>query len=221
LDVINPNPGRAGILISLLVVFSVAGCAHFHTSSDPGRDLRMAAYAGDLKQVEAILGKHPDLINAQADLSRVETNRNRFPKRLATTPPYFVEVEAARLGPLQMAGFLEHDDVVVFLLRRGADVNLRDKAGATALHGAANFGYTNQIILLIGAGADVKARANNGRTPLHWAATGDKMAAVILLLAHGAEVNARSASGETPVDEALRNGHTQLAAFLRERGGIE
>ena len=205
--------------MSLMFIFSIAGCESFQRNTDPGRDLRRAAYEGDLKKVRSLLRKHPNLINSQADLSHTPTNH--FPQRLATTPPYFVEVEAVKLGPLQMAGFLEHDNVVVFLLHRGADVNLRDKAGATALHGAANFGYTNQMMLLIEAGADVKARAINGRTPLHWAATGDKMDAVILLLKHSAEINARSVSGETPLGEALKNGHVRLAAFLRDHGGTE
>jgi len=40
-----------------------------------------------------------------------------------------------------------------------------------------------------------------------------------LLLANGAEVNAKIGHGKTPLRRATEKGHSELAAFLRERGG--
>ena len=46
----------------------------------------------------------------------------------------------------------------------GADVNLRDNDGYTALHHAAARGDNEMILYLVSKGADVKAVSRNGRT---------------------------------------------------------
>lgn len=58
-----------------------------------------------------------------------------------------------------------HDEIIVeVLLRRGADVNLRDSRGYTALMWAAEAGNAAIVKRLITAGSDVRVRDDDGKT---------------------------------------------------------
>ena len=57
-------------------------------------------------------------------------------------------------------------DRVRDLLDRGADVNVRNHKGQTALHCAARAGFVEIVDLLLDRGADVSATDDDGRTPL-------------------------------------------------------
>lgn len=59
------------------------------------------------------------------------------------------------------------DEVVQTLLKRKANINARDKEGATALHKAAFVGDTKVLATLMKKGADLNAKDNAGATPLH------------------------------------------------------
>ena len=54
----------------------------------------------------------------------------------------------------------------------GADPNVRDRYGNTALHLATRYGHTDCLKTLLQAGAFVNATDRNGRTALHFAARG-------------------------------------------------
>jgi len=95
---------------------------------------------------------------------------------------------------------------VELLLRHGADPNVRDSAGNTALHRAAENGVTDVVAVLLRYGADPNARNKEGRTPLHVAAERCRRDVVELLLRHGADPNARSARGATPLYYAANCG---------------
>ncbi|OWK61817.1 Ankyrin repeat and EF-hand domain-containing protein 1 [Lonchura striata] len=72
-------------------------------------------------------------------------------------------MEAAREGAVE---------VVLGLLRRGADVNLFDFERHSAAHFAAKGGFLEILAIISGYGADLKLIAMNGNTPLHYAAEG-------------------------------------------------
>ena len=68
-------------------------------------------------------------------------------------------------------------------LAAGADVNAKDSAGGTALHGAVFRGSKEVAELLISNGADVNAKTKRGETPLDQAKRHPETAA--LLRKHG------------------------------------
>ena len=57
-------------------------------------------------------------------------------------------------------------EVGKLLLAAGADVNARRDNGQTALHGAAQWGWTEYVKQLAASGAQLEAKDRNGATPL-------------------------------------------------------
>lgn len=73
-----------------------------------------------------------------------------------------------RISLLQVAVSFEYKDMLQLLLKYHADLELKDKAGNTALHTAAKELYGNAkdyAEILIAAGANPEARNNVGDTP--------------------------------------------------------
>ncbi|HJQ27601.1 MAG TPA: ankyrin repeat domain-containing protein [Blastocatellia bacterium] len=124
------------------------------------------------------------------------------------------------ITPLMQAVLYGDAVAVRLLLERGADPNLRDDAGATALMWAVD--DLEKTRLLIAHGADVNARSDDARTPLLIAAGRfDNTAVVRLLLDHGADLSAKSPATngfQTVLSEAARSGDEALLRMLIERG---
>lgn len=109
---------------------------------------------------------------------------------------------------------------VRFLLNRGADPNLKNEAGATALMWAADDVIKTR--LLLDRGADVNARSDDSRTALLIAAghAGSQPVAK-LLLDRGADLTTKSPGLDgdmTVVNEAARLGDEGFLRLLIERG---
>jgi len=82
-------------------------------------------------------------------------------------------------------------------LKNGADINVSDQKGVTALIYAATEGHTNIVQLLLENGAKVNAANENGNTALMQAAHNGHTNIVQLLLEKGANVNAQENNGNT------------------------
>ena len=96
------------------------------------------------------------------------------------------------------------------LLAKGANPNLPDNAGRTAVHGAARIAAADTMRALLGAGGKPNVPDEDGNTPLHFAAAAAgramgidaEVAAIRLLLGAGGDPNRANAQGRTPLHAA-------------------
>lgn len=100
-------------------------------------------------------------------------------------------------------------------------LGISDHLGQTALHIAANSGYTDIVILLLAHPMiNRNATNNDGFTALHCAAFHGRETCLQLLLVGNNSINARDVRGNTALDWALRNNHTTCIEILRRAGAI-
>jgi len=120
--------------------------------------------------------------------------------------------------PLILASLYTGPECVELFLKKGADPNAANKAGATALiRAATNYAKTR---LLVSAGANVRARTGHlGNTPLILAARcAGNSQTVKLLLAHGADAKEANGFGVTPILAAAGSGDFETVKLLLDRG---
>ena len=124
------------------------------------------------------------------------------------------------------SSYYYYDYIVEFLIRKDADVNLRDNEGKTALLWAASNSFPNAKIL-VENGAKVNIAANDGMTPFLQATLGVSSGKVPielceLLRKNGANVNAaltrKNASGWTALHYAVVNNDADLVKYLIKHG---
>src|SRR6185369_1575774 len=126
-------------------------------------------------------------------------------------------------------------DTMRLLLDKGADVNARNAAGASALLWAVT--DLAKVRLLVERGADVNVESSLGHTALELAAMSDGSAETVrLLLAHGANSKAvdkmikmstlhaaalgndTDSLGSTPLMYAAQNGNLEAVKVLLAKG---
>jgi ankyrin repeat protein len=132
-----------------------------------------------------------------ADFKRyVETNRHK------------INDSSQRFGiPINYTIVNNDNDLLKWVIRRNADVNVRDQRGETPLHKSIIYDRSKRQkikSILIKNGANVNSTDNYGTTPLHTAVSFGKVDAADFLISHGADVNARARGGETPLHFAAR-----------------
>ena len=89
-----------------------------------------------------------------------------------------------------------------FLLGKGANPNLADKNGVTALQLASDLGWADGVDILVNAGASVDVSNSSGETPLISAVHRRDTALVRALLAAGANPDRTDNSGRSARDYA-------------------
>jgi len=132
-----------------------------------------ASAAGKFDVVAHLIYTHPDAVDDYAD-------DGFTPLGLAC---YFGQAEVARylvlkgasvnlpsnngfnVFPIHSAAAGNFTDIVRLLIDNGANVNVKQQAGATPLHSAAQNGNLEMLILLLENGADVSVRMEGGKLP--------------------------------------------------------
>jgi len=127
-----------------------------------------------------------------------------------------IGVAAAADDPLIDAVKRRDPQAVERLLTQGADPNLSQPDGATALHWAAHWNDRAIAERLLRAGARVNAAEAGGVTPLELASADGSASMVELLLKAGADPKARN---HAPVLSAARSGNVEVMTLLLDHGG--
>jgi ankyrin repeat protein len=138
-------------------------------------------------------------------------------KRIVEVEKADLNTLAGRLGttPLILASVAGKEDVVSYLLTKGANPNLHElhPMGISALFKAAVFGHTETAHKLLQAGAQANEQgAANGMSPLHDAVFRGRVDVAKLLLSFGADPRLKDYTGRTPKD--LAKGRPALEALF-------
>jgi len=167
--------------LALLLLFLSAACA---TALDK------AVLTGDAVQVRALAVQNKDEINK---LKEIGSNANG----------------GSTQTTLMVASARGQKEVVLALLGAGADVNIKNWYGWTALLGAVSNGHADIQEILLDRGADPNAKFLNGYTPLMYSVWHGPVGAIERLLDAGADVNAVSV-GDRPDQVKNYEGTTAL-----------
>jgi ankyrin repeat protein len=157
-------------------------------------DIWRAAEAGDVGEVERLVGQDPSLLDAN-------TGRGRTPL-----------IAASRSG---------HVGVVRWLLDRGAAMHERDGKGCTAIWWACLYGHPSVVAVLLERGADPTTANDRGETPLMGASACDRTEVVRHLLAHpsaAATINCFDRGGGTALYHACQCGSGEAVRLLLKHG---
>lgn len=117
--------------------------------------------------------------------------------------------------PLMTAAQNEKAGLVKLLITGGADVNIKDNRGYTALMRINLYGGTEIADALLQAGADPNHIGEKGWTPLMEAAAKNRADIVDLLLQAGAKPSKTDTFGRTALDVAEKNNAVETAEVLK------
>jgi ankyrin repeat protein len=108
------------------------------------------------------------------------------------------------ITPLMLSAYRNHSLCVAELLKLGADPNLQDCRGKTALHLAAEKGNLQTVNVLVSAASiDLNLLDHDGDSALTRAISWEHGDVAERILEAGADINARAGSGYTAIAEAI------------------
>lgn len=162
----------------------------------------LALRTGDTQRMEALLDKSPEFINAKTEWG------------IASEGYYW----PTGITAIHWAALTGNEDLLKFLLMRGADVNHGSGSGITPLHFAVLMQQEAMVRALIDTGAWVNPVTKNGHTPLHFAVMRGHYEIAADLIKRGARPDAADSRGRSPIDWAHLKGHHALIPVL---GGDE
>jgi hypothetical protein len=116
-----------------------------------------------------------------------------------------------------------HEDMVAFLLSKGAQANHVDECGKTAVMMGCEKGHLNVVRLLVEhtEGQGLELGNCYGMTALHCAAVWGHTEIVEYLVSQGANATARDVDGMTPLMDACMEGRLGAARVLVPHVGVE
>lgn len=123
-----------------------------------------------------------------------------------------------RYTPLHTAAIAGNDDAVKFMLQHGADPDVIDEDGRTALMMASHYARSNTSFTLAQSKANLDLRDRNQTTALMFAARRGQIDAVRAMIARGAQLDLQEKSGMTALMYAARDGQPAVVRLLKDAG---
>ena len=121
------------------------------------------------------------------------------------TPVNIKDASYFNQTPLHIAVDEGHLEIMNFLLKRGAAIDIRDNNGCTPLYLSVFQSNALMADTLCNAGADVNLTNNDGESPLHEAVRTKFFPCVnVLLASNKTKVSAQNDNGNTPLHIALQ-----------------
>lgn len=99
----------------------------------------------------------------------------------------------------------------------GAQTDLIDSNGCTALFYAVTLGHADSTVKLLDLGADPNRQDRKGRSPGHCGCAKGQFETVKILNSRGANLWLRNARGDLPVHEAAASGRIELVEWLLQQ----
>ena len=112
----------------------------------------------------------------------------------------------------------QHPEIAKFLIKAGADLNLQDEVGDTALMYASNAGSTDMVKLLLKGGADINILNGAKNNALHFASLYGHLDIVKILIDAGINIDNQDEDGRTPLFYAIEYGRSETVKLLIELG---
>jgi ankyrin repeat protein len=151
----------------------------------------ISVFTGDREILRQALEKHPELVNARDNTG---------------------------WGPLQWATFIGREDIVRWLLGRGADPGYDSGLAMGPLHVACAWDRAEALFALLERDPDVNLNGPGGWTPLFWCCQTGHTRLLENLLKKGADVNWLDETGRTALHIAAANNRLKAVAALLGAG---
>lgn len=132
--------------------------------------------------------------------------------------PLHKRYNTADMPPLVAAAFTGQRNELIALLKKNANIEVKDNNGRTPLGLAAYAGEVETLQLLLEAKADIEAKDNDGDTPLLLAASTGSSGTARTLLEAKANTEAKNSKGQTPLALAIQENDKELIQDLLEFG---
>lgn len=167
--------------------------------------LGAAASAGNVEIAQVLIRAGADVNGGKWMTPLVLATQNARVDVIELLVESGANVNATRNPPLHWAG---KPEAAAALIKAGANVNVRDREGRTALHLTTGHWVpkAEAVKVLLAAGADVNARSRTGSTPLHETVGNRNLDTLKVLIEAKADVDARDESGNTPLSLAMEVG---------------
>lgn len=112
-----------------------------------------------------------------------------------------------KITPIVQAAVIGSLPITKLLVEYGADVNMCQQNGESALANAANRGNTELVTFLLSHGADPNIPDSDGDLPIIGSIDANNLDEIELLISYGTDMTYRNNQGETPLDRAKRRGN--------------
>jgi len=171
-----------------------------------------------LEKTRNLIGSLPSLDGYSVLEYLVLENKIHIATLVASKYQALINPEDKRTPPLHLALQLGNSRAVDMLLSAGANPNVTNVDGDTALHVAVTWNRSQHIGALLRMGAKVNTPNKRLWTPLHMAARYDHSQNAEILIEHNADVTLQNDKDHTALDIAYMYGCGPIATLLINHG---